>query len=310
MTTPRSHVVILLPCRNEAASIAQVVTDFRHALPEADILVIDNGSDDATATQARSAGAQIITEPRPGKGLALRRGFAAQDADIYIMADGDATYEAAAAPALLAKLQDEQLDMVVGVRDPATSQAYRPWHAWGNRLFGLAFHIAFGVKVSDLFSGYRVVSRRFIRSFPILAKGFEIETEMTAHAIELGVPIAELPTRYEARLPGTASKLRTLVDGWSILTRLVILMSQARPLLVYTSLAFLIATSGLALGLPIIADFLSTGLVPRFPTALLASSLMLLAGMLVHAGLVLQGQRLNRIQAKQLAYLSQSPIRK
>ncbi|MBI5164223.1 MAG: glycosyltransferase [Magnetospirillum sp.] len=296
-------VAVILPCFNEAPAIAQVVAAFRDVLPGAAIIVFDNNSTDATATCAVAAGAEVIHEPLRGKGNVIRRAFAEIDAEIYIMADGDGTYDAARAPELVELLRRRRLDMVVGTRVEEGGEAYRFGHRFGNRLFNRVVERLFGRGFSDIFSGYRVMSRRFVKSFPALSLGFEIETELAVHALQLRLPTAEVPTRYTGRVEGTASKLKTYRDGARILWAIVMLTKQHRPFLLFSTIAGLLCVLSLALAAPVVTEFLDTGLVPRFPTAILATGIMLMAGLSFVAGLVLHGLSVSQAEMKRLYYL-------
>ena len=298
------RIAVLIPCFNEAASIAQVIAGFKTALPSAAIYVYDNNSTDDTATLARRAGAIVRTETQQGKGNVVRRMFADIEADIYVMVDGDNTYEAAAAPRLIARLVNETLDMVSGTRVTDIQEAYRPGHRFGNwMLTGLVANI-FGKRTTDMLTGYRIFSRRFAKSFPALSRGFEIETELTVHALELRMPIADEPTAYLDRLPGSESKLNTIRDGLRILRMIFLLVKEERPLLLFGSSGALLALLSLLLGLPILTEFLQTGLVPRVPTAILASAIMVIAVLSVLAGLILDTVTLGRREMKRMAYLA------
>lgn len=297
-------IAVLLPCYNEAAAIAQTVADFRAALPDAEIYVYDNNSSDATRTVAASAGAIVRTERMQGKGNVVRRMFADVDADVYVMADGDATYEAAAAPAMVTRLIEEQLDMVVGARHSEVDAAYRRGHRFGNAMLTTMLAWAFGRSFSDILSGYRVFSRRFVKSFPVLSAGFEIETEISVHALELRMPVAEVVTAYAARPEGSVSKLSTFSDGWRILRTIAMLFRFERPLLFFGSVAGLLVLVAIVLAIPLIATFMQTGLVPRFPTAILATGLMILAALNGFCGLVLDTVVRGRREVRRLAYLA------
>jgi glycosyltransferase involved in cell wall biosynthesis len=301
----RRRIAVLIPCRNEGPTIGRVVADFRRQLGGASVWVCDNGSSDDTALRAREAGAQVL-ERRPGKGHAVRRLFAAVDADCYVLVDGDGTYAAGSAPLMLDKLLDEGLDMVVARRvttEDALSAAYRPGQLSGNRGFARLISMLFGYRLDDIFSGYRVFSRRFVRSFPALSGGFEIETELTIHALDLDLPLAEVPSAYAARPEGSSSKLHTYRDGLCIATTLLHLYAQVRPVRFYGFLAALAALASLAPGLPVVFEFLRTGLIPRLPTAVLASALMVLAALALGCGIVLDSVGRGRKEAKRLAYL-------
>ena len=297
-------VAVLIPCYNEAKPIGTVVADFRAALPDADIYVYDNNSTDNTAEVARAAGAIVRGETQQGKGNVVRRMFADIDADVYVMVDGDNTYEAKAAPALVDKLLDETLDMVSGCRVTEIQEAYRPGHRFGNRMLtGLVAGI-FGKRTKDMLTGYRVFSRRFVKSFPALSRGFEIETELTVHALELRMPIADVDTAYVDRLPGSDSKLNTIRDGFRILKMIVLLVKEERPFALFCGVGVLLGLISLTLGAPVVAEFMETGLVPRFPTAILASAIMVIGVLSVVAGLILDTVTLGRREMKRMAYLA------
>jgi len=298
------RIAVLLPCYNEEAAIARTVAEFRAALPGAAIYVYDNNSRDRTVEVAREAGAIVRTERIQGKGAVVRRMFADVDADIYVMADGDATYDAAAAPALVARLRDEQCDMVVGSRVHRESEAYRRGHVMGNRMMTGLLARLFGRSFTDIFSGYRVFSRRFVKSFPVLSVGFEIETEISVHALELKMPTAEMETAYGARLEGSHSKLSTYGDGFRILRTIATLYRIERPLWYFGGVAALLAVVAVILALPLAVTYAQTGLVPRFPTAILVTGLMILAALSFFAGLILDTVVRGRREVKRLAYLS------
>lgn len=307
MTHAEPTIAILLPCRDEAATIARVVSDFHAALPGAEVFVYDNGSTDGTAERAAAAGARVRVEPVPGKGNVVRRMFADVDADIYVMADGDGTYDASAAPDLVTTLLDRGVDMVVGIRAGVLNDAGRPRHALGNRLFNRLFRRLFGPKFTDIFSGYRVFTRRFVRSFPAVSTGFEIETEMSVHAGQLSIPVAEMATAYGRREPGTESKLRTFSDGGRVLRAFVVLLKETRPLFFFGLVGLILAIAALALAAPLLPTFIETGEVPRFPTAILATGLMVLAFLSTAAGLILDSLARSRVEHKRLVYLSYPP---
>jgi len=298
------RVAVLVPCYNEAAAIGTVVADFKSALPEATVYVYDNNSKDQTIEVARAAGAVVRHEPLQGKGNVVRRMFSDVEADVYVMVDGDATYDATSAPVLIEKLLDERLDMVNGQRVTEIEAAYRPGHRFGNRLLtGLVAEV-FGKRIQDMLSGYRVFSRRFVKSFPALATGFETETELTVHALELRMPIAEVATAYKDRPPGSASKLNTVRDGIRILRTILRLIKEERPLPFFSILAAGMAVLSLLIALPVFADYLATGLVPRLPSALLATGLMMLASLSLICGFILDTVTLGRREIKRLQYLS------
>lgn len=301
------RIAVLLPCYNEDAAIAQTVAGFRAALPGATVYVYDNNSNDRTREVAAAAGAIVRTERMQGKGNVVRRMFADVEADIYVIADGDATYEAAAAPAMIAQLIDEQLDMVVGARKSEVEAAYRRGHRFGNRLLTNLLAWTFGRSFSDILTGYRVFSRRFVKSFPVLSAGFEIETEISVHALELRMPVAEVVTAYAARPEGSVSKLSTYSDGWRILRTIVMLVRFERPLMFFGSLAALFAALAVVLAIPLIMTYAQTGLVPRFPTAILATGLMILAALNGFCGLILDTVVRGRREVRRLAYLALPP---
>jgi glycosyltransferase involved in cell wall biosynthesis len=301
------HVAVVVPCYNEAATIAQVVADFGRVLPDADIFVFDNRSSDDTARIAADAGARVVHVPLQGKGNVVRRMFADVEADIYVMVDGDATYDANAAPRLIERLVSEGLDMVVGTRASEKveeRQAYRFGHRFGNRMLTRCVSMLFRNTFTDILSGYRVFSRRYAKSFPSHSAGFEIETELTVHALELRMPVGEEDTAYGARPTGSQSKLRTYRDGTRILITILKLFNAEKPL-AFFSIGFLLATSlSVGLATPLLTTYLETGLVPRLPTALLCVALALLGGILLVCGLVLHTVTRGRREAKWLAYLS------
>jgi len=302
ITTPR--VAVLLPCYNEAAAIGQTVADFRAALPEATIYVYDNNSTDKTVEVAAAAGAIVRTERMQGKGNVVRRMFADVEADIYVMADGDATYEAAAAPALIGLLVSDQLDMVVGARKSEVDAAYRRGHRLGNAMLTGMLAWLFGRSFTDILSGYRVFSRRFVKSFPVLSEGFEIETEISVHALELRMPVAERVTAYAARPEGSESKLSTYRDGWRILRTILTLFRIEKPLAFFGIIGAALAFIAIAISIPLFLTFFETGLVPRLPTAVLAMGIMLLAFLNGFCGLILDTVVRGRREMRRLAYLA------
>jgi hypothetical protein len=304
VTPSAPRAAILIPCYNEAAAIATVIKDFQRALPTATVYVYDNNSSDDTTRIAARAGAIVRTEPLQGKGNVIRRMFADIEADVYVLVDGDATYDASASGGMVRLLLERSLDMVVGARMPVTQLAYRPGHALGNRLLTGAVAAIFGDRVRDMLSGYRVMSRRFVKSFPGLAPGFETETELTVHALELRCPIAEVETPYRDRPKGSQSKLRTFRDGFRILRTIVKLIKEERPLAFFTGTGLLLAFSSLLLAWPLLVTYLETGLVPRFPTAVLATGLMVLAFMSFVTGLILDTVTHGRRELKRLHYLA------
>jgi glycosyltransferase involved in cell wall biosynthesis len=303
------RLAVLIPCCNEAVAIPKVVADFHAALPGATVYVYDNNSTDGTADAARAAGAVVRRETQQGKGHVIRRGFADVEADIYVLVDGDDTYDAAAAPEMVRRLLDEQLDMVTGRRvseAEVADAAYRRGHRFGNRLLTGLVASVFGARVSDMLSGYRVFSRRFVKSFPALSSGFEIETEVTVHALELGMPVGEQPTRYKERPPGSRSKLRTWSDGARILRTIMLLVRQERPLQVFAWAGLALLLAGFVVGVPVIVEFHRTGLVPRLPSAVLATGLVLLSFLSFACGMILDSVARGRKELRRLAYLAMS----
>jgi glycosyltransferase involved in cell wall biosynthesis len=294
---------VLLPCYNEEAAIAQTVAAFRAALPTATIYVYDNNSSDGTIEVARAAGAVVRSEKMQGKGNVVRRMFADVDADIYVMADGDATYDAEAAPQLVSRLIDEQLDMVVGSRVTQAEAAYRRGHVMGNKLLTGMLARLFGRSFTDILSGYRVFSRRFVKSFPVLTGGFEIETEISVHALELKMPVGEVETRYFERPEGSVSKLSTYSDGFRIVQTIVTLYRIERPLLFFGSIGALLALAAIVLSVPLAITYLHTHTVPRFPTAILATGLIILSALCFFSGLILDTVVRGRREVRRLAYL-------
>jgi hypothetical protein len=295
-------IAVLIPAFNEAATIGDVVRSFRAALPHARIYVYDNNSWDNTRTHARNAGATVRREPLQGKGHVVRRMFSDIEADVYVMVDGDATYDAAAAPRLVSRLIETQADMVVGARITEDKAAYRAGHRFGNRMLTGLVSMIFGDRFTDMLSGYRAFSRRFVKSYPALASGFETETELTVHALELDMITAEISTPYGARPEGSVSKLSTFRDGFRILGTIGRLMRDERPLMFFGALAGVISLAALILGLPIISEYLATGLVPRFPTAFLCGTLGVLAAISLVSGVILETVSLGRREMKRLAY--------
>jgi hypothetical protein len=303
----RLRVAVLIPCYNEEQSIANVVRDFRAALGDATIYVYDNASDDKTAEVAREAGAIVRFEPIRGKGNVVRRMFADVDADVYVMVDGDDTYDAAMAPQLVERLLTDGLDLVNGLRTAEQGEAYRMGHRFGNILLTGVVAQLFGDRFSDMLSGYKVFSRRFVKSFPTLAGGFEIETELTVHALELRMLLAEVPTSYRDRPQGSTSKLHTFRDGFRILFTILTLVREERPLPFFVTIFVLLASLSIGMALPLLPVYLETGLVPRFPTAILASGTMVLAFLSLVCGLVLDTVTRGRQEVKRLHYLAYGP---
>jgi glycosyltransferase involved in cell wall biosynthesis len=298
------RIAILLPCFNEEAAIGQTVAAFRAALPGASVYVYDNNSADRTRAVAAEAGAIVRDERMQGKGHVVRRMFADVEADVYVMADGDMTYDASAAPELVRRLVEERLDMVVGARKSEVEEAYRRGHRLGNRLFTGLLAGLFGRSFTDIFSGYRVFSRRFVKSFPALSRGFETETEISVHALELAMPVAEVVTAYGARPEGSVSKLSTYRDGWRIARTILHLFRIERPVLFYGGFAAFLVALGLVLAVPLIVTYAETGLVPRFPTAILITGLMIVAALSFAVGLILDTVVRGRREVRRLAYLS------
>lgn len=298
------RIAVLLPCYNEAGAIVQTVAEFRAALPQATIYVYDNNSSDGSREIAAAAGAVVRQVRQQGKGHVVRRMFADVDADIYIMADGDATYEAAAAPAMIAMVLAENFDMVVGARRTEVEAAYRRGHRLGNKMLTGLLKSLFGRSFTDILSGYRVFSRRFVKSFPALSAGFEIETEMSVHALELAMPVAEKITAYAARPEGSASKLSTYRDGWRILHTIITLYRVERPIWFFGYVGGLFAALAIGLSVPLLLTYVETGLVPRFPTAILATGMMIVATLSFMCGLILDTVVRGRREVKRLAYLA------
>jgi hypothetical protein len=305
IATPQQiRIAVLKPCYNEELTVARVVADFHASLPNAVVYVYDNNSLDGTRLVARAAGAVVRRETLQGKGHVVRRMFADVEADAYVLVDGDDTYDAEAAAGMVRMLLADQLDMVTAARLPMSDDAYRPGHRVGNRLLSFLVCRVFGNRVSDLLSGYRVFSRRFVKSFPALSTGFETETEFTIHALELKMPIGEVATNYRGRSAGSRSKLHTVRDGLRILLAIMKLVKQERPLQSFGATGAVLVAAGLGLGLPVVLFFLRTGLVPRLPSALLATGLVLAAALSFVCGLVLEQVACGRKELKRLAYLA------
>lgn len=296
--------VAIVPCHNEAGAIAKVIGDLRTAVPDMEIYVYDNASTDGTDDVARSAGAHVRYETLKGKGNVVRRAMADLDADVYLLIDGDDTYDAAAAPAMIQALLDGPFDQVTGVRTQQTDSAYRAGHELGNKAFNEVVGRIFGYPVNDMLSGYRVFTRRFVKSFPAVSKAFEIETELTVHAINARLPQMEYPVGFKDRAEGTESKLRTYHDGFRILGMIGKLVQSERPLVLNGLLAAVLFLAGIGFGIPVIIDYVQTGLVPRLPTALLASSLIVLSVLVLIIGIVLDGLRKVRAENIRTAYLA------
>ncbi|MGA3399961.1 MAG: glycosyltransferase [Acetobacteraceae bacterium] len=301
---PGPRVAVLIPCCNEEATIAKVIADFHASLPQAAVYVYDNNSRDRTAFVARAAGAVVRAEPLQGKGHVVRRMFADVDADVFILVDGDDTYDAAAAPAMLKLLLDQRLDMVNAARVTAQNAAYRRGHRLGNVVLSAMVRGVFGGRISDVLSGYRAFSRRFVKSFPALAGGFETETEFTVHALELEMPVGEITVGYRERPAGSTSKLRTWSDGLRILRTILMLVKEGRPLQFFAAMGTLLLLAALGFGGPVVMVFLHTGLVPKLPSALLATGLVLLSSLTLVCGLILDSVERGRKEMKRLAYLT------
>jgi glycosyltransferase involved in cell wall biosynthesis len=302
LAAPR--IAVLIPCYNEEVAIPRVVGAFRSALPEATVYVYDNNSRDRTREAAAAAGAVVRRETQQGKGHVIRRMFADIEADVYVLVDGDDTYDATSAPAMIRLLLEDRLDMVTGVRVTAAEGAYRPGHRMGNRVLTGMVRAVFGDRITDMLSGYRVFSRRFAKSFPALAEGFETETEFTVHALELRMPVGELRTAYRERPAGSQSKLNTWRDGLRILNAIMLLVRRERPLPFFAAMAGLLFGVATILALPLLQTFLTTGLVPRIPTAVLCTGLMLLSFLALACGLILDTVTRGRLEAKRMAYLA------
>jgi glycosyltransferase involved in cell wall biosynthesis len=305
MSRRTSKVAVLVPCHNEERSVARVVHDFRAVLPSADVYVFDNRSSDQTAQRAREAGAIVRSEARPGKGNVVRRMFADVDADVFVLVDGDATYDAGAAPGMIKLLLDQDLDMVIGKREAleGDESAYPRGHRLGNGLFNWMLRVLFGSDFTDVFSGYRVMTRRFVKSFPTRSSGFEIETEITAHATDIDAPSAEVITHYRARVEDSQSKLRTYRDGLRILSTGIWLFKEMRPFRFFGVLALVLTGAAVALAIPLFIEYAETGLVPRFPTAILAAAIQIVALIFLTCGIVLDSVCQLRRDAKRLTYL-------
>jgi len=301
-TAPR--IAVLIPCYNEEMAIANVVGGFRSALPEATVYVFDNNSSDRTPAVARAAGAVVRRETLQGKGYVVRRMFADIEADIYVLVDGDGTYQADAVRAMVSLLTTERLEMVTGVRIAQEQGAYRRGHRLGNQVLTGLVRTIFGRGNSDMLSGYRVFSRRFVKTFPAVSTGFEIETELTVHALEMRLPIGEFPTVYKERPAGSASKLSTYRDGLRILRMIIQLLKEQRPLQFFSLCALVLFVAGASLGVPVVLEFVHTHLVPRLPTAVLATGFVLLSFLSLSAGLILDSVARGRMETKRLAYLS------
>src|SRR3954464_6227682 len=297
-------IAVLVPCYNEEAAIAKVVADFRAALPGATVYVYDNNSRDQTVARAQAAGAVVRNELRQGKGNVVRRMFADIEADIYVLVDGDDTYDAGASPRMIACMIEDGADLLTARRVHVDAAAYRPGHVLGNRMLTGLTAVLFRVHLSDMLSGYRIFSRRFVKSFPFTAEGFAIETELTIHAVRLMMPMSEMDTRYKERPIGSGSQLNTYRDGFRILGTIFYLMREERPLMFFSVVALLFAAVAVIIGAPVVSDYVHTGLVPRLPTAVLATGLMVIAFLSLTCGLILDTVTRGRWEAKRMAYLS------
>jgi glycosyltransferase involved in cell wall biosynthesis len=304
VTLPEPRLAVLVPCYNEEMSIAKVVRDFRAVLPSAEIYVYDNNSGDATTAIAKEAGAVVRSETRQGKGNVVRRMFADIEADVYILVDGDDTYDAGIAPELVAKLIGDGLDLITGKREHTASAAYRRGHVLGNKLLTGLTGLMFGVRMGDMLSGYRIMSRRFVKSFPSAVEGFGIETELSVHAVRMLMPMAEVATSYKERPEGSTSKLNTYRDGFRILVTIAGLTRRERPMLFYGSIFLLFAFLSLVIGIPVVIEYFHTGLVPRLPTAVLVSGMMVIASLSLVAGLIQDNVTRGRWEQKRIAYLT------
>lgn len=306
MSNPR--IAVLIPCYNESQTLPNVIHDFKNYLPGALIYVYDNGSSDNSAAVAKSCGAEVNYVSTRGKGYVVRQMFADIEADIYIMVDGDATYDAAYAQQAIELLQKNNLDMVVCTRKPRNEKSFPPGHALGNKLFTSMVDFLFGRHFTDIFSGYRIFSRRFIKSFPAVSQGFDIEAEITIHALQLGIPSAEIETPYKERPVGSVSKLKTIQDGFRILRTVLLLFMYIRPMALFGSLFLIFTLIALLLGVPIVIHFIQTGLVPRMPTAILAASFAILANLSLACGIILDSVSRSRLEIKRCWYLLMTTI--
>jgi glycosyltransferase involved in cell wall biosynthesis len=300
------NIAVLLPCYNEELSIRKTVEGFRSVLPEAVVYVYDNSSTDNTSDEAISGGAIVRREQWPGKGNVVRRMFSDIEADIYLMADGDGTYDCHMAPEMIQKLIHGHLDMVIGIRQDVYQNAHRAGHGFGNRLFNGLYRRMFGPLFTDIFSGYRIFSRRFVKSFPAVSNGFEIETEISVHASQLRMSIAEIPTQYGARQEGSVSKLRTVRDGLRIMFTFIVLFKEIRPAQFFGVLAAALSALAVSLSIPLFLTYFESGLVPRIPTAVLSTGLVLLSGIFMVSGLILDSVARGRLEQKRMWYIANS----
>lgn len=303
----RPRVAVLIPCYNEATTIASVVTDFRLALPQAAIYVYDNNSKDGTAEIAREAGALVRSETRQGKGQVVRRMFADIDADCYVLVDGDDTYSAPAAARAIDSVLADGVDFVNIARVSTATEAYRPGHRLGNVVLTEMVRFFFGRQTSDMLSGYKVLSRRFVKSFPAMSSGFETETELTVHALEMRMPMAEISAPYKERPPGSVSKLNTFRDGWRILMLIARLIKDERPLKFFSAIGFLLVALAIGLSIPVFLTYIETGLVPRLPTAILSVGLVITGFLSLFTGLILDVVTKSRQEMKRMHYLAILP---
>ncbi len=298
------EVAVIIPCLNEGDGVGGVIREFRAALPQATIYVCDNGSTDETSICAREAGAIVYQESCRGKGNAVKRMFADVEAEVYVLVDGDGTYDPADVQELVRRVEKEQFDMVTASRRESYAESgSRVGHEFGNRLITSSVNLLFNVELADVLSGYRAMSRRYVKSAPVLVSGFEVETMLTIHGLEVGATMIEIPTTYRRRPTGTNSKLRTWHDGFRILQTIVYFFKEIRPFVFFSLIAVLFVSAGLFLGIPVILEFMETGLVPRFPTALLATGLMVLASISLVSGMILDSVALQRREMKRFAYL-------
>jgi glycosyltransferase involved in cell wall biosynthesis len=303
VTADQPKIAVLVPCYNEALTVVDVIEAFRKALPQSDIYVYDNNSSDKTAELARKAGAIVRTERRQGKGNVVRRMFSDIDADIYVMVDGDATYDATSAQRLIDELRSGPFDMVNAARKAESTDAYRSGHAWGNKMLTGLVQQIFGTATTDMLSGFKAFSRRYVKSFPTMSRGFEIETELVVHALDLRLPLSEIEAPYKERPVGSESKLRTYSDGFRILRLIGFLVKEERPLAFFSIIAGFLAAMSLLIGGSVLVEFFATGLVPRLPTAILATGLMLSALLALSCGFILDTVTRGRREMKRLAYL-------
>ena len=302
------RIAVLIPCYDEEVTITKVIHNFQSALPDAVIYVYDNNSTDRTADIARAAGAVVRFEKRQGKGNVMRSMFRDIEADFYIMTDGDNTYDAGLAASMLKLAIDSHYDVVNCIRKGDESQAYRPGHVLGSKLLTKAVNAIFGNYIQDMLSGYKVLSRRFVKSFPIQSMGFDIETEIAIHALQLQIPIAHVEGNYYARTPGSESKLRTVYDGFKILKLIISLFRHEKPLPFFSYIGFILVIISLALGIPVVYHFFETGLVPKLPTAVLSMGIMLIAFLSFMTGIILDTVTKGRIENKMIAFLQNKPF--